>query len=165
MKLRFPTAYTILVGLIALVVIATWYIPAGQYERIENADLCRLAVVPGICQFVEPQPQGIFGIDLAKMAGLNDLGSPERRAGQFAPLVLVIAGCLSAFAKTGAVYAGVVRGMIRLESCEKWTRPILMAAFSDGSSVYGLMKESLAFFTLIIPVMIVARYDVLSGLD
>ena len=38
---RFPTAYTVLFILLILVVIATWIIPAGQYEirwsRIRNA--------------------------------------------------------------------------------------------------------------------------------
>lgn len=36
---RFPTAYTILFGLIILVASLTWIIPAGQYERSMNEEI------------------------------------------------------------------------------------------------------------------------------
>lgn len=39
-RLKFPSAYTILFGLIVVVAIATWVVPAGQYER-------RLSDAPG----------------------------------------------------------------------------------------------------------------------
>lgn len=35
-KFRFPTAFTILFGLIILVAIATWFVPAGKYDRVIN---------------------------------------------------------------------------------------------------------------------------------
>ena len=36
-RFRFPTAFTILFGLIAVVAALTWVIPAGQYVRVQNA--------------------------------------------------------------------------------------------------------------------------------
>ncbi|HLW29149.1 MAG TPA: hypothetical protein VKY54_15575 [Kiloniellales bacterium] len=45
--LKFPTAYTILFGLIIFVAILTWIIPAGQYERAYNEELGRDAPVAG----------------------------------------------------------------------------------------------------------------------
>ena len=35
-RFRFPSAFTILFGLIMLVAALTWIIPAGQYERATN---------------------------------------------------------------------------------------------------------------------------------
>lgn len=36
-KFKFPTAYTILFVLIALVAAMTWIVPAGKYQMVTNA--------------------------------------------------------------------------------------------------------------------------------
>ena len=41
--------------------------------------------------------------------------------------------------------------------------PFLMALFAAGGTIYGMAEESLAFYTLIIPVMIAAGYDAATG--
>ena len=46
---------------------------------------------------------------------------------------------------------------------EKWMIPILMALFAAGGTTYGMAEETLAFYVLIIPVMIAAGYDALTG--
>ncbi len=163
MKLRFPTAYTILFALIIAVAIATWFVPAGQYERVENEDLGRMVPVPGTYQVIESQPQGFFDIILAPIAGFYDPVSYEARAIDVALFVLVIGGFLGVVTKTGAIDAGIARAMQRLEGREKWMIPIMMAAFAAGGTIYGMAEESLAFYALIIPVMIAARYDALTG--
>ena len=38
-KFKFPTAYTILFVLIALVAAMTWIVPAGKYQMVTNAAL------------------------------------------------------------------------------------------------------------------------------
>ncbi len=38
-KFKFPTAYTILFILIALVAVMTWIVPAGKYQMAMNATL------------------------------------------------------------------------------------------------------------------------------
>lgn len=40
-KFKFPTAYTILFVLIALVAAMTWIVPAGKYQMVTNAALGR----------------------------------------------------------------------------------------------------------------------------
>ena len=47
MATRFPTAYTILFGLIIVVAALTWIIPAGQYDRAMNEEVGREIAVPG----------------------------------------------------------------------------------------------------------------------
>ncbi len=41
--------------------------------------------------------------------------------------------------------------------------PILMIVFALGGSTYGMAEESLAFYSLVIAVMIAAGYDALTG--
>ena len=163
MKFKFPTAYTILFGLIVVVAIATWFVPAGEYDRELNEALGRDVPVPGTYKEVEPNPQGFVDIVLAPIAGFFDPGSYEARAIDVALFVLIIGGFLGIVTKTGAIDAGIERAMSKLRGREKWMIPILMALFAAGGTIYGMAEESLAFYTLIIPVMIAARYDAVTG--
>ncbi|MDX1421823.1 MAG: YfcC family protein [Kiloniellales bacterium] len=163
MKFKFPTAYTILFCLIVLVAVATWFISAGEYQREFSEALGRDVPVPGTYHEVEPNPQGIFDIFLAPVAGFYDPDSYEASAVDVALFVIIIGGFLGVVTKTGAIDAGIARAMTRLVGREKWMIPILMALFAAGGTIYGMAEESLAFYTLIIPVMIAAGYDAATG--
>ena len=41
--------------------------------------------------------------------------------------------------------------------------PILMLLFATGGTVYGMAEETIPFYTLLIPVMIAAGYDAVTG--
>ena len=163
MTFRFPSAYTILFGLIVAVAVATWFVPAGQYTRELNEELGREVPIPGTYRQVEPNPQGVFDVAMAPIAGFFDPISYEARAIDVALFVLIIGGFLGVVTKTGAIDAGIERAMQALRGREKWMIPILMALFAAGGTIYGMAEETLAFYALIIPVMIAARYDALTG--
>jgi len=163
MRFKFPTAYTILFLLIIVAAVATWLVPAGQYQRDFSEALGRDVPVPGTYQEVEANPQGIFDVFLAPVAGFYDPGSYEASAIDVALFVLVIGGFLGVVNKTGSIDAGIGRAMARLVGREKWMIPILMGLFAAGGTIYGMAEESLAFYTLIIPVMIAAGYDAVTG--
>jgi uncharacterized ion transporter superfamily protein YfcC len=163
MKLKFPSAYTILFGLIVVVAVATWFVPAGQYDRALNETLGREVPVPGTYQKIDANPQGFTDVALAPIAGFYDPGSYEARAIDVALFVLVIGGFLGVVARTGAIDAGIAAAMRKLKGHEKWMIPIMMALFAAGGTIYGMAEESLAFYALIIPVVIAAGYDALTG--
>ena len=162
-RFRFPTAFTILFGLIVLVAALTWIIPAGQYERVMNPALDREVPVAGTYVETEANPQGVFDIIMAPIAGLYDPASNEANAIDVALFVLVIGGFIGVVASTGAINAGIGAAMKRLEGREKWMIPVLMALFAFGGTTYGMAEETLAFYMLLIPVMIAARYDALTA--
>lgn len=62
---KFPSAYTILFALIALVALMTWIVPAGQYDRVMNEDLGKEVPVTGTYHAVESNPQGVVDVLLA----------------------------------------------------------------------------------------------------
>ena len=64
---------------------------------------------------------------------------------------------------TGAIQAGIARIVERLKGRESWLIPILMAVFALGGTTFGMAEESLAFYALIITVMIAAGYDAIVG--
>jgi uncharacterized ion transporter superfamily protein YfcC len=161
--MKFPTAYTILFGLIVAVAVATWVVPAGQYERKRNDQLDKDVPVPGTYHTVESSPQGPREVLIAPVAGFYSPDTNQAAAVDVALFVLFIGGFLGVVTKTGAIDAGIGGAMTSLKGREKWMIPILMALFAAGGTIYGMAEESLAFYALIIPVMIAAGYDALTG--
>jgi uncharacterized ion transporter superfamily protein YfcC len=162
-RLWFPTAFTILFGLIVFVAALTWIIPAGQYERVVNPALDREVPVAGTYSELESNPQGVFDVIMAPVAGLYDPATNAANAIDVALFVLVIGGFIGVVASTGAINAGVGSAMKRLEGREKWMIPVLMALFALGGTTYGMAEETLAFYMLLIPIMIAARYDAVTA--
>jgi uncharacterized ion transporter superfamily protein YfcC len=160
---RFPTAFTILFVLIAVVAALTWIVPAGQYERTYSEALGREAPVPGTYAEVEPNPQGWWDVLMAPIAGLYDPATGTANAIDVAVFVLVIGGFLAVVTKTGAIDAGIGWLLRKLEGREIWMIPILMVAFAAGGTSYGMAEESLAFYAIVLPVFIRAGYDALTG--
>ena len=162
-RFQFPTAFTILFALTIVVAALTWIIPAGQYDRAYNEALDRDVPVPGTYQEVAANPQGPIDVILAPIAGLYDPQTYEANAIDVAVFVLVIGGFIGVVAKTGAINAGIGSVMRALKGREKWLIPILMALFAFGGTTYGMAEETLAFYMIVIPVMIAAGYDSLTG--
>lgn len=167
---KFPTAYTVLFLLLILVVIATWIIPAGQYEKNEDGE-----PIPGSYHQVEQNPQRIIADGL--MAPVNGMYGIEGEDGSIsvynlgglygaidvALFVLIIGGFLGMTMATGAIDAGIGKITTALKGREKWMIAILMIVFALGGTSYGMAEESLAFYGLIIAVMIAAGYDAFTG--
>ncbi len=162
-KDRFPTAYTILFALIILVGSLTWLVPAGEYTRVMNDALGKNVPVPGTYHAVEAAPQGIVAMILAPINGFYSQAAGTANAIDVALFVLVIGGFLGVVNKTGAINAGITRAMGGLKGREIWMIPILMALFAAGGTTYGMAEETLAFYALLIPVMIAAGFDAVTG--
>jgi uncharacterized ion transporter superfamily protein YfcC len=165
-----PSAYTILFALIVLAAIATWIVPAGTYDLNKAGE-----PLPGSYHEVESQParivvdsitaplNGLFGIE-NKQGNINYYNSGTLfGAIDVALFILVIGGFLGITMKTGAIQAGIGRLVARLHGKERWLIPILMTVFAIGGTTFGMAEESLAFYVLVITVMIAAGYDALTG--
>lgn len=159
----FPTAYTILFALIILVAALTWIIPAGSYDREMNETVGREIAVAGTYQEVAPNPQGFMDVMLAPGAGFYDPDSYAANAIDVALFVLFLGGFLGVVNATGAIDTGIRTVMGRLEGREIWMIPIMMSLFALGGTTYGMAEETLAFYAILIPVMIAAGYDAVTG--
>jgi len=172
-KSRFtlPSAYTILFGLIVVVAIATWIIPAGRYALDPEG-----SPIPGTYQQVDSNPQrividsleapinGLYGIQDAATGNVDVFNSGELfGAIDVALFILVIGGFIGITMKTGAIQGGIAMLIRKLKGKERWMIPILMTVFAIGGTTFGMAEESLAFYVLIITVMIAAGYDAMVG--
>jgi len=169
-RFALPSAYTILFVLIVIMAALTYVVPAGKYDL--NADG---EPIPGSYHRVDQNPQRIIVDSL--LAPINGLYGIEGEDGSIsvwnsgelfgaidvALFILVIGGFLGLTMKTGAIQGGIARIVDRLKGRERLMIPILMIVFALGGTTYGMAEESLAFYALIITVMIAAGYDALTG--
>jgi uncharacterized ion transporter superfamily protein YfcC len=169
-RFALPSAYTTLFALIVLMAIATWLVPAGEYDVDSDG-----SPVPGTYHEVEGHPQriltdsvlapvnGMYGVQDDE--GFINFGNTGTLFGAIdvALFILVIGGFLGVTMRTGAIQSGIGRLVRRLRGRERWMIPILMAVFALGGTTYGMAEESLAFYTLVIAVLVAAGYDRLTA--
>jgi len=167
---KLPSAYTILFALIVVTALATWIVPAGVYDTDADG-----APLPGTYHSVDSHPARILVDSLT--APINGLYGIENADGNInyynegtlfgaidvALFIIVIGGFLGVTMQTGAIQAGIGRLVAKLRGRERWMIPILMTVFALGGTTYGMAEESLAFYALVIAVMIAAGYDALTG--
>lgn len=164
-KWHFPDAFTILILLIIAVAALTWIIPSGQYTRFPSALLGKDIPVAGSYAPTSGNPQGLIDIALAPIKGFYDPDTYTANAIDVSLFVLIIGGFFGVVTATGAIDAGIRRAMLRLKGHEIWMIPFLMGLFALGGTTYGMAEETLAFYGLLIPVMIAAGYDAVVGVS
>ncbi|WP_082351683.1 YfcC family protein [Cypionkella psychrotolerans] len=160
---RFPTAYTILFALIIVVAALTWIIPAGKFDRVQNDAVGREVAVAGTYKTVEANPQGFIDVLLAPTAGFYDPDSYAANAIDVSLFVLFLGGFLGVVNATGSIDTGIKAAMRKLNGREVWMIPILMSLFALGGTTYGMAEETLAFYPLLIPAMLVAGFDTMTA--
>ncbi len=152
-----PTAYTLLFAIIVVIAFLTWVVPAGEYEVVDP-ESGEFEPIPGTYSEVEQNPQGVWEVLYAPIRGFFD-------AQDIAFFVLVIGGFIGVMVKTGAIDAGIGRIVRGLRGKEHLLIPVLMTVFALGGTTYGMAEETIAFYPLLIPVLIAAGYDSLTAVS
>lgn len=150
-----PSAFSILFIIILLVAVLTWFVPAGQYQYVDDT-AATLEPVPGTYQQIESNPQGIWEALSAPITGFFD-------AADIILFLLVIGGYLGLVTDTGAIGAGIGTIVNKFKGRETLMIPILMSVFALGGTVFGMWEETLAFYIIILPVFIAAGFDSITG--
>ncbi len=148
-----PSAETILILLILIVAVLTWILPAGQYSYLPDG-----APIAGSYTQVSRSGQSIWAVTRAPLEGFYE-------AIEVAVFILMVGGFLGVMGKTGAVDAGIAAIVGRLGSRGGILIPILMCAFALGGTTFGMAEETIAFYPLLLPVMIAAGYDTVTAVS
>jgi len=149
-KFTLPTSFTTLLLITVVVAILTFIIPAGQYLYEDGVP------VAGTYQTVANNPQGLWDIFGAPIKGFS-------AAIQISLFVLVLGGCLGVVFETKAIDTGLTLIIKKLQGREKLMIPIVMGVCSLGGASYGMAEETIAFYPIIIPILLLAGYDVVTG--
>lgn len=174
--LRMPSAFTILFVIIGIVAALTWIIPSGQYQTKETEDGDSLPVAGTYKQTEKTQTnsdgnkydvrQDIWDVIKAPIAGTvgqtEDASSGKQAISggiEVMLFVLVIGGFLGVTMKTGALDAFFASILKKLKGKEHWLIPIMMTFFAIGGTTYGMQEETVAFYALVVPLLLAAGYN------
>jgi len=152
-KFSMPSSFTVLFLIIVFIAILTWIIPAGVYDMDDAGN-----ILSGTYHTVDSQPQGIWDIFISPIKGM--LGTETTPGAiEISLFILILGGFLGVVTKTGALDAGIASVVKNYKGKEKKLIPILMLLFAIGGTTYGMAEETMAFYPLIIPVMIGVGFD------
>lgn len=152
-KFKMPTAFTILFAILVVMTLLTWVVPSGVYDYQENGE-----PIAGSYHLVDNEAQPITSVVLAPLEGLYE-------AIDIAAFILMVGGFLGVMAKTGALDAGIANIIRLLAGREKLLIPILMCAFALGGTTFGMAEETIAFYPLVLPIIIAAGYDSVTAVS
>lgn len=171
--IKILSAFAVLFGIITLMAVLTWIIPSGKYNLVQDpndsSQMIREAgtyqEIPKIETTVDEETgeettvdhrQGLWDVFMAPIKGMSDRLD-------VIVFVLILGGFLGVVMKTGALDAALGGLLKKMQGKEKWLIPILMTLFAVGGTTYGMQEEAVAFYALIVPVMMAAGYNAMTA--
>ncbi|PWJ44156.1 putative ion transporter superfamily protein YfcC [Sediminitomix flava] len=158
MKFRLPDTLIIVSGVLILVGILTWIVPAGEFakEVVNNKE----QIVPGSFKYTDANPQGITDLLLAPVKGMSSVA-------QIIAFVLLVGGAFQLFTLSGALQTALERMVV---VCHKYpqlkygTIALLIVLFSLAGASFGMSEEVLVFVLITLPLADSLGYNKIVGL-
>ena len=150
-EFKVPHTLVIISFILAIVAVATWFFPAGSYDRVVN-DLGRTVVVDGSFQYIEQSPQGLFALLQAPLEGIM-------AASEIIAFLFIVSGAIAIITKTRAIDAGITNAVKSFKGKEVLMIPIIMGLFSLGGAIFGMTEEAIPFVAMLIPLCLALGYD------
>lgn len=146
-----PHIFAVLFIIIIIATLASYVIPAGEYERVTMED-GREVIDPGTFEVVESTPVGIFDFMFAVPTGFIE--TAEIIFG-----ILMIGGMFAVIERTGIISLGVSKLANTFSSKGLWVIPILMIPFALITTFTGQIELSLVYLPAILPLMFRLGFD------
>ena len=143
-RLRVPHPLVLLSGFVFLAAVASYVVPAGEFERRYDEVTDRTVVVPGTYHQVERTPVNAFRALVALPRGLAD-------AGEVVFLVLLVGGAFTVVDETGALRRAVGWLVRALHGRDLMVIPVVSLFFALGGIVENMQEEIIA----LVPVLMV----------
>lgn len=153
--LRVPHIYVILFVFSALATVATYFVPAGKYERVPGPD-GRTAIDPDSFRMVESDPVGIVGFMTAIPKGFIE-------AAEVVFFTFIIGGMFMVIRETGIIETAVDKLTRRFAKRRILVIPVLMVLFAAIASLIGTQELSLVYVPVILPLLIALGFDSITA--
>lgn len=156
-----PHPIVLIYVLVIMMVILTWIIPSGEFQRVETkvGGSSRLVTVPGTFHRVSQRPAGLEALLLSPIRGFQD--------GMLIIVFLfIIGGAFNVINESGAINLAIKRmaaAFSRRPHLQRFIIPALMLVFSLAGSVFGMCEETIPFILIFIPLAISLGYDSIVG--
>lgn len=153
---KMPHTYVILVTIMFIVLILTHIIPAGSYERVEDAVTGKMVVVPDSYAYVDAQAPGLFGLFQALEAGYVD-------AADIMFLIIFAYGFVYVLTKNGTMDAALGTLVRKIGNRVQLLIPITMLILGLMASTMGIYEEVYGLFPVFVGIFVALGYDAVVG--
>ena len=155
-KFKVPHTYVILFGVILLMAILTYIVPAGVYERVKDPNTGRNVVDPASFRIVDSTPIKPFDLLLVLEKGL-------KAASSIVFFIFIVGGAFQIVAATGAIEAGIGKAAAALKGKEQLLIPVMLFLFSLLGGTIGMAEEAIVFVPIGIALARALGYDAIVG--
>ncbi|NLY36543.1 MAG: putative basic amino acid antiporter YfcC [Tissierellia bacterium] len=142
-KFKIPHTYVLIFVLALLTALATYIIPAGQYQRVEDPASGRVIVDAGSFEYIDRTPVTPFGVMRAIPQGMSEAAS-------IIFLIFIVGGAFGIINGTGAIVAGLGNILVKWGGNAKIIIPLVMIVFSLGGATFGMAESTLIFIPMAI---------------
>ena len=159
MRLRMPNTFVLLFSILALIALATWFVPGGKYEtHLVNG---KQLVDPASFHYVASAPQGLVALMKAPIKGFVE-------AAQIIGFVLIVGGAFAVVQRTEAIDTAI-RSIARAHDHSRLVRvaliPVFVTLFSLGGATFGMNEEVIPFILIFVPLALALGYDTIVGVS
>ncbi|VXC33534.1 Uncharacterized membrane protein YfcC, ion transporter superfamily [Massilia sp. 9I] len=159
MRLRMPNTFVLLFAILALIALATWFVPGGKYEThlVDGRQL----VDPASFHYVASNPQGPVALLKAPIKGFVE-------AAQIIGFVLFVGGAFAVLQRTEAIdtaIRSIARAHTRSALVRKLLIPVFVTLFSLGGATFGMNEEVIPFILIFVPLALALGYDTVTGVS
>jgi uncharacterized ion transporter superfamily protein YfcC len=151
-KLEMPDTYVILFIVLLLAAAATYFVPAGSFEREVVDGVER--VVPNTYSETENDGTGFMDLFLALQNGMVESGG-------IIFLVLFAGGAFEIVERSGAIKGGIMRAVDKTRGKEFWLITIISILFSLGGAVGAVANSVIPFVAIGLIIARALRLDAL----
>ena len=157
--LRLPNTFVLLFLILAMIALASWFVPGGQYDtHMVNG---RSLVDPATFHYIDSKPQGPVALMMAPIKGFVE-------AALIIAFVLIVGGAFSVLQKTEAVDS-MIRSIARAHTRSPAVRaaliPVFITLFSLGGATFGMAEEAIPFILIFVPLALALGYDSVVGVS
>jgi len=142
-RFRVPDALVLLTACVLVAAAATWLLPAGEFERRDDAATGRMVVVAGTYQEVERSPVGPFDALVALPVGMA-------QAADVIFLVFLIGGAFMVIDEAGTLRRAVASLARGLRGRDLLVIPVVSVFFGMGGVTQNMQEEIVA----LVPVLL-----------
>ena len=154
---RVPHTLVLLFGMMVLALVATWILPAGQFETVTLED-GRSAVLPGTYATVEDAPR------LMPWELLTVVPRALADAQDIIFFVLIVGGAIRVLRATGTIDAMLGAVLRRVGHNPGLLIAIGMGVFAAGSATLGVAEEYIPLTLVLIALCVAMRMDTVTAI-
>lgn len=150
-----PHTYVILVMVILIMTACTYFIPAGEYDRVEVDG--RTVVDADSYHSVENSPVGFFELFKSIPEGYN-------QACAIIFFIFIIGGSFHIVTSTGAIEKGIGRLAKASQGRERLLIPLITFTFSLAGGTFGMSEEGIVFVPIGVALARAVGFDAIVGM-